>query len=52
MDLNCPERSRQNNQTLPQAVRPAAADIEGYSAAAKLSQPGRLSASVNVSASE
>jgi hypothetical protein len=30
----------------------AAADIKGHSTAAKFSQPGRLSASVNVRASE
>jgi hypothetical protein len=32
------------SQTLPQAVRPAAADIEGHSAAAKFGQPGGLGA--------
>ena len=31
-----------------QATKRAAADIEGHSEAAKFSQPGRLSASVNV----
>jgi hypothetical protein len=35
-----------------QAAERAAADIEGHPAAAKFGQPGRLSASVNVRASE
>jgi hypothetical protein len=35
-----------------QAAERAAADIEGHSEAAELGQPGRLSVSVNVRASE
>jgi hypothetical protein len=34
-------------QTLPQAVRPAAADIEGHSTAAKFSQPGQLNSKLD-----
>jgi hypothetical protein len=50
--------SKQNNETrriganIAQVVRCAAADVEGHSEAAKFGEQGRLSASVNVRASE
>jgi hypothetical protein len=52
------QRERQSGRGVPdrgehcQATKRAAANIEGHSEAAKHGQPGRLSASVNVHASE